>query len=626
MPTRQTFLSVALDAVCLAVIVTLACWIWPTWETPLQSGVPQAPAWGTIRDALLDGPDAGEWARSIMAFQDGRLADMDPHRLPTWIFLVNGIMLVEEGVAEAGHLANHLLLAVLGIGVWLIGRFSTGRSVGLAAASLAMLGSHATESSLRFGVDMTVLALIPLSICSAQLACRHWKLGLLSGGVSGVVMATHLSALPYALPAGVLILLAAKPGYRARAAMVHALGVGVVLGTWSWLLPMATFEDLQVSIANGILPGYRGSGQVANWAETLSHVREGSLTAFNESISRLLIQVHPTWLPWKVSILMFWLGVIGPGLKQRDGDSLDETVLGVPLDWKLGVVLLLCLAPLPLLAAAQTPDRYANNLAPAGALLLARGAFSLLALVLHGLKRMHPIADRLRPGLFTALGLGIFVREVQTSTELTMAIQPTTVELGRWQLGQVLKEVFPAGTGVAVVVREPLVAGQHVRCPNHICPEEATEVAFEECLSYMKSECPGEETLAYVTLLASLQDPNSPARPAMDKWVSEKWDPIKTIRTPGFSASIYAIPREEIADYEEPPQEELLSPDDKPKEDRRPTEDRRPMADLLGDGPQGKEQPAPLGSDGVPLPGTQAAPMGPDGRPLPAAEFHGPEH
>ncbi len=83
-----------LDVVCVLALIGAGVMHWPTGEVSLSVPGPEAPAWGTMRDALLDGPDAGEWARSMLAFYDGNYHKLETHRLPSWVLLVNGVMAI----------------------------------------------------------------------------------------------------------------------------------------------------------------------------------------------------------------------------------------------------------------------------------------------------------------------------------------------------------------------------------------------------------------------------------------------------------------------------------------------------------------------------------------------------
>ena len=73
-----------MDVLCVAALLAAGVLHWPTGDVSLSVAGPEAPFWGTIRDALLDGPDAGEWARSMLALNDGRYESLEAHRLPSW--------------------------------------------------------------------------------------------------------------------------------------------------------------------------------------------------------------------------------------------------------------------------------------------------------------------------------------------------------------------------------------------------------------------------------------------------------------------------------------------------------------------------------------------------------------
>jgi hypothetical protein len=150
--------------------------------------------------------------------------------------------------------------------------------------------------------------------------------------------------------------------------------------------------------------------------------------------------------------------------------------------------------------------------------------------------------------VFGVLGVGVLAGAVKDAAPARSILFPTLEEVGYWQLGHELSKHFQPGSGVASPVREALIQGRLSYCPQRICPENATEEAFWECLSVHKLECDGVDPVGYVTTTADLYDPNAVARRDMDLWVSEHWQPIASVENPKFSASIYAIPREDIPD------------------------------------------------------------------------------
>jgi hypothetical protein len=533
-----------LDVVCIVALIGAGVMHWPTGDVSLSVPGPEAPAWGTMRDALLDGPDAGEWARSMLALYDGNYNKLETHRLPSWVLLVNGVMAIEPNVIRAGHLANHLLNLLVGLSVFGVGRFWGHRWIGLGAGALAMLSGHALAVSLRFGVDASILALIPLSMMGAVLACRYWKLGILSGVLAALATATHFSTLPYVLPSLALILMAGQN--RWRAALGHLVGFVFVLYLFTLVFPVTTLEGLQVAIANGISPGYQGEGRVSNWQNALGIMEGGMGTALERSVAQLMVQIRPSWLPWQAGLILPWLGVLGIGLKRKNsapagvGDWWERT------DLAMGLALLFCLAPLPVSAAAQAPLRYADNLLPVGAILLVRGMASVVWMLLQ----FSRVGARpaIQTVVFGVLGVGVLAGAVKDAAPARSILFPTLEEVGYWQLGHELSKHFQPGSGVASPVREALIQGRLSYCPQRICPENATEEAFWECLSVHKLECDGVDPVGYVTTTADLYDPNAVARRDMDLWVSEHWQPIASVENPKFSASIYAIPREDIPD------------------------------------------------------------------------------
>ena len=467
-----------------------------------------------------------------------------------------------------------------------------------------MLTVHALAVSLRFGVDAAVLPLVPLTILGAQLASRRWAWGLVSGTVAGLVTALHFSTIPYALPAFVFILIATKGQHRWLAAGAHLLGVALVLWSLSLVFPVSTLEGFKTAIANGIAPGYQGDGVVGSFDTAANVIAQGLPTALDRGVAQMMVQIRPSWLPWHLTLVLPWLGVLGVGL----GGSAPHNTTGwfkrllARTDLPLGIALLLCLAPVPVLAAAQAPLRYADNLLPVAALLLVRGGVSLLIMAGGGVLAVLPRGPVWAPfhrirarWVAAAAAVPIIASAIRDAAPARAPLLPTIEELGYWQLGQVLAETFPPGSGVASPIREALVPGRLDYCPQRICPIDPQEAAYWECLGIMVKECEGTAPIGYVITDADLYDPNARARRDMDDWVAAKWEPLAVIDETGFFASVYTIDRALIPAL--------------PKEDRPPNDPGAPrgpdipgMTDDPGIGPPdgGPVGPPNAGGSGPP--------------------------
>ena len=550
-----------LDLLCVAALLFAGITHWPTAELSIPQPAPEAPSWGTVRDALLDGPDAGEWARHMLAIQARDYQALDPHRMPTWSMLVNGLLPFEPDVVKAGHLSNHLLNLALGLVVFLVGRMAGHRWIGLGAGALAMLATHSLAVSLRFGVDGTVLTMVPLAVLGALLACRKWWLGVLAGIIAAYVTAAHFSTIPYFLPPLVLILIAGGKGTRWLAAASYLAGLSGALWYLAQVFPVPSAENLGISIANGIVPGYHGGGQVSSWAASYAVIQEGVPNAIQTSVSLLMQQIRPGWIPWYPALVLPWLGVVGFGLRRPKEEATNRwKAIWAQCDWPLGLTLLLCLAPLPVFAAAQAPFRYADNLLAPGALLLMRGAASVLYIGVAVMRRWLPTSTQAGPWLAALLGIGVFFSSYQHAAPFRNPLLPTQEELGYWQLSKALADHFPEGSGVACPIREALISSRLVYCPQRMCPETASEASFQHCLGVLKEQCPGDAPVGYVVTSAYLYDPNSPARRDMDQWVAEHWTPIEKITRHDFYADVYAIPRAEIPDLPGSPHGKPIAP------------------------------------------------------------------
>jgi hypothetical protein len=109
--------------------------------------------------------------------------------------------------------------------------------------------------------------------------------------------------------------------------------------------------------------------------------------------------------------------------------------------------------------------------------------------------------------------------------------------------------------------------------------------------------------VGYVVTDADLYDPNAVSRRDMDAWVAANWTPVHEIDLERFSASIFAITRDEIPDLPPPT---VPAPEGGSGEIPGLPSVGRPMEDILTgdpDEPSGAPSQPPLGEDGKPIPG-----------------------
>ncbi len=561
MTARSPRLGWIADTAAVAALVAVAVYTWQDGAAP--SPRPDAPAWATFRDALLDGPDAGRWAYQLRALVEGRAEYLDPHRSPTWT-LLSAVVLQLTGlpVALAGHLTNHLLRVALGPVLYGLARaLGLGRAPSLAVGIAVMLSPYVTQASQRFGVDPTVLLVWPASLLAA-LACapRPW-LSPLAGMVAGLATAAHFTTIPALLPALLALVFAAPPGVRLRSALGFVAGAAFVLVAAYRTLPSMDPFMLFASINHGIAtPHQWTSGPVAG-GRALEVLAQGLVDGVRESFRWLTFRAAPRGLPVAVVGVLLFVGALGPWLTTRS-ERLPVYLAYVPRRLRLpveaaargvggGLPTLTVLTPVPLLFASQAAERYADNLLPVALVLVVRGVASVGA----GLDRLAArlLAPRAR-WPFGVIQVALVVAFVAAFAWTNTGGRVESVELSAELLAQdtmileaadALAARFPAGTGVMSPVPEVGALAGGYFCPlRRKCPRTADDAAFRACLQVLARECSGDGGIAYVIGRWREMDQRTPAEVAMDAWVAERWPPFAEFAGPALELSLVEIPRE----------------------------------------------------------------------------------
>ena len=310
-PTLPRSARLVLDAGAVLAVVGVALWLWPVTQMPADVDLGAVPWWGGARDLMLEGPDAGEWARNMRLLSEGRLSELDHHRMPSWLVMVAALMELEPDVVRAGHITNRALYLALGLAAWTLGRLGGGRMTGLLAAAMALAATHTMSATERFGIDMAVSAMIPVTMAAAVGASRLWGLGLAAGLVAGLTAGLHYTTPPYLLPPLLLLLLSARqPVWTAGGALrrlgavaLYLAGAGLVVRGLLEVYPIPSLSFFLADVANGISPG--APGQVPQTLQaSLSSVRESlpahAATATAAAADRVRIQ----GLPWAVVLAL----------------------------------------------------------------------------------------------------------------------------------------------------------------------------------------------------------------------------------------------------------------------------------------------------------------------------------
>jgi len=531
--------------------MTLIIWMWPTGG-PGAEGL-TAPWWGTVKDLLPDGPDAGEWARNIATLADGKYEEMDHHRMPSWMLMVTWVMALvpDDGVVVAGHLTNRLLYLIMGLSTYLLGRMGGGQLVGLAAATLVITNGNALENSQRFGIDIALMALLPLTLALALVAIRRWPLALFSGLISGFLMGLHYTALPYVLPALVVILLKTPGWGRLGGAALHIIGLTISARLLMEVYPVPSVEVFASDILNAIAPQAQRSEQFGAADEALAIAKAGLGDAMNGSVRQLLNGARPAGVPWTLALLLPWFGAVGLGMQKPPNDPTRPwwKTLWASSDPVVGLGLLLCLSPLFVLNATTDMERYGDNLAGFGAVLVMRGLIGPLFL-LEGAARLKAPMDvsRIPAASLTAAVIGVIsLYTIIQHRHIRVSLPPDPNILDQIAIGEAIKATFEPGTGVNSPSRESLFHAGMVLCPERICPEGATEEHYIQCLEIHAQLC-RSEVIGYVaTESTAFYDPNAIHRRSMDAWLAELWEPAVTLDRTGGRVDIYSFTREDIA-------------------------------------------------------------------------------
>ncbi len=569
-----------LDGLAIFLLLLVGLAMWPRLAVEDTFYINSAiPFWATPADLVLDGPDAGEWAVAASQVRDGRPGDVDLHRMPTWPSVTALVLAWEDDVALAGHLVNHVSHLLLPLVLYLLGRSMGGPAVGMAAALMGASCPELWEASRRYGVDPLVALMLPLSLLLPTMKGRAWALpaGLVAAGAS----LCHYTSIPYLFPTLLLVLLYSDGLLSALSRLLlFLLGVAMLSVPVAMMFHLPSVDGLWRSLSEGVAPGAAsGVGTGGLSPAAMSTFRAGLGGAMERAVGTVTVALRPWFLPWWLALALPWLGVLGVGLGRAGVDSAPRsrressgrragragrthratpevhapTMRGSIEDWNVvewlrttdlrcGVVLLACLVPLPLLAAAGAPERYSYNLLPFVILLWSRAAASIGAGAEWLVFRMAGLRGK---GLLAALpclllGLGT----VKENWSHRAPLAPRARDLAVREMGLSMREFFPGGGGAVCPVREINAFAGRALCPLMPCPFRADQVAYEDCLDLVARECKGEGPIPYVVVEKDSELEIGTLRRAMDEWILERASVLTTVHSGGLLAHLLAVPRE----------------------------------------------------------------------------------
>ncbi len=504
------------DALLVTLLVALGLTQW------LPDGLP---GWLTPQDQLIDGLDAGEWADQARAYNAGRLGDLDGHRMPTWTLLSG--LLAGLGVPVAGHMVNHLLQVVLAPVVYGLGRaWGMGRDASMVAGALVAANAILILASRRFGVDPTVTTMLPLCLLAAHAVRLRWWLSALAGAAAALCAASHFTTLAYPVPAALSVLIVAARGDRLRALAGFVVGLALTWAALFQVFPWIGVSQLLAGVAESASHEAAGVPGMPDWQSLLSRALQAARTQLGGSLVVYVGRFHASAPPALLIAALLVLGVSGVGL-DRGGPR--RAGAGTPA-WLGGVVLLMALAPLPVLLSMRAAHRYTDNALPIAILLAARGVAVILA------------ALPTRWGQVPAAALATMLT-LWAVRPAAGGIPPSGLEtaLIERDVGALLSEHVPTGGCVVSPMREA-VAYADVTFVRIGCPDAPTESAFRSCLASLRWQCAGQDTLHWVVFEQTPLDERHAALKAMDEWAVAGFPVVAEYRTHAIQVSVVELP------------------------------------------------------------------------------------
>ncbi|MEC8424276.1 MAG: hypothetical protein VX000_10900, partial [Myxococcota bacterium] len=563
----------------------------------LSRALPHLPVGAHATAEHLNGPDAGEWAINALLVAEGNLGSVDPHRMPTFLLLTAGALEFEPDVARAGHLVDVAAWGMLPFVVFLLGRATGGRLVGLAAAFLTLGSTPLILAAARYGVDPVVATCLPIAMVAVAPAQRWWPWAGVAGGLAVFGAATHLTAVPYVVPPLLLLLARGRdprsaPWTRVAAVVSYAAGVAIAAVAVEHLFGLIDLRRLSSALSEGI---HRQGGVPVETLTLTDAARSTLLERLPDAGERMLASLFSPFsaqgLPLAASMVMVPLGVLGIGLGQTPPASRDteatarrrlpgllrsrlrpatrrswerrwtnaaNRLAGHPLrsalvrygrhtDLGRGLSLLACLAPAPLLAVAGAEARYTANLLPLAAVLLARGLVAPLGLLAGGLPLRAPWRQRslVALALGAAGGLLLAANALRALDEGIQSLpRPDPVAVGARELALAVEAAFPEAGGVATPVREAAAHMGRPYCPRASCTAQRDVAGIMRCIHELRVQCSGTGDIPLVWFRRGPVGMGDDAlAQEVGRWAAAHYRVVAEFETAAFDAVLISVPR-----------------------------------------------------------------------------------
>ncbi|HCH64037.1 MAG: hypothetical protein CL927_04825 [Deltaproteobacteria bacterium] len=555
------------DALALA---GLAAFVW--------LGLTALPFGSHPHAGLIDGADAGEWALNAQLVFAGDWDAVDTHRGPSFLLAAAAARFFFDDMVRAGRFVLVLAWAIRPFLVYALGRICGNPLVGWVAALATVCCQPLYFAAARFGIDPFVATILPLSLVVVAPARRHPTWAWFAGIVGGLTVTTHLSALPYALPALLLLVARSEASVTARSfwarPLLYLSGLLTTLLVLYLNFDLLNTVEIAASFSEGISTTTDGAPLDHRLTdEALEKLESGAGVAVAKAIEAVTDPLqHPIQNP-SVVVLAMLLGVVGPSL--RDASTGPPTILLRAMGrrpetrWKrwqaerhpitriigavrwlradlfTGLVLLSTLTPALLFASADSPERYTFNLLPFAALLTARGVGSVVCTL------VRIIPHRLQPAAHLVGTLGLAVILVPGPWQFLHGIRhaipsPSDVAQAAGILATQIHQTVPGDSAVAVPYREAAALLERPYCPRASCTADGKPRAFERCLARLRAECSGTDPIPYVWFeQGPLGMGDDDFTQAFGRWAAETYGVADRVQLPVWNAAIIRIPRTE---------------------------------------------------------------------------------
>jgi hypothetical protein len=535
---RHPIVPHLVDVLVVAVVIGIR-WNAQHCQAPGLEQTVDLPTWwwslGSLSDWLLHpGPDAGLWAQNALALQDG--TPLDHNRLPVYLGL---LVVAGKGFGDlvfGGHMLNHCLSALVPIALYAFGKSTSGRPAGACAALLTALSPQLIASQRLFGVDPCVqLVLVCLAWATWWARNGSFKRIALAGAVAGIAASTHyLAALFVPLSMVALLTTDRRRGRRHRYLLSPLVLGAVAVGTVQVLL--SPYSSISWSLVSTIyMEGLRSFSFVEGSDSLTTALWELALAApfvVNSTLQGLLGSLRATFLPWTVLVLLFYIGLLGPGLNAGPHRLRDL---------RPGLWLLLFLGPLIPMEAVNAPLRYRLYALPFLFLVLARGVAST-ARILEAQVRKRAARWPSGAAEVVCTGLLILMAWNPMHRDWNLPRHPVQFVSPLLQRGLLERDI---GRIVAEESRPLISRSSEIQflsratpCPMPTTPANTTEQILSRLLAQV-SACGGSVT--YVIEELHEQGLGDTTQQLADVLIKTHLDPIYEKRTGEYKASIYLV-------------------------------------------------------------------------------------